>query len=96
MIYKICVLAGWICYAEKQLGSYVLPYISSVKSPQQTIGVIVKNNICQKMGLRYFFSVLCFFSWVDRLFFVSKVQARSLFSQTMIIIGTWIISSVFL
>lgn len=55
MIYKICIVAGWICYAEKQLGSYVLPYISSVKSPQQTIGVIVKNNICQKMGLRYFF-----------------------------------------
>ncbi|KAI5330745.1 hypothetical protein L3X38_020871 [Prunus dulcis] len=47
-------LSHWvrICYAEKQLGSYVLPYISSVKSPQQTIGVIVKNNICQKMGLR--------------------------------------------
>lgn len=64
MIYKICVVAGWICYAEKQLGSYVLPYISSVKSPQQTIGVIVKNNICQKMGLRYFFFVLCFFSWL--------------------------------
>ncbi|KAL6200873.1 hypothetical protein ACLB2K_024588 [Fragaria x ananassa] len=43
---------GWICYAEKTLGSYVLPYISSVKSPQQTIGVIVKKHICQKMGLR--------------------------------------------
>ncbi|CAL9015013.1 unnamed protein product [Prunus brigantina] len=50
MISSAC--PGWICYAEKQLGSYVLPYISSVKSPQQTIGVIVKNNICQKMGLR--------------------------------------------
>ncbi|KAK6917857.1 LOW QUALITY PROTEIN: Iron hydrogenase, small subunit [Dillenia turbinata] len=25
---------GWICYAEKTLGSFVLPYISSVKSPQ--------------------------------------------------------------
>lgn len=43
---------GWICYAEKQLGSYILPYISSVKSPQQTIGAIVKNHICQKMELR--------------------------------------------
>uniref|UniRef100_A0A2C9VAI8 Iron hydrogenase small subunit domain-containing protein n=1 Tax=Manihot esculenta TaxID=3983 RepID=A0A2C9VAI8_MANES len=43
---------GWICYAEKQLGSYVLPYISSVKSPQQTIGATIKHHICQKMGLR--------------------------------------------
>ncbi|CAN1337050.1 Protein NAR1 [Linum perenne] len=43
---------GWICYAEKQLGSYILPYISSVKSPQQTIGTIIKRHICHKMGLR--------------------------------------------
>ncbi|KAK1577937.1 hypothetical protein Q3G72_026125 [Acer saccharum] len=32
---------GWICYAEKQLGSYILPYISSVKSPQQTVGATI-------------------------------------------------------
>ncbi|PON90260.1 Iron hydrogenase, subset [Trema orientale] len=50
MISSAC--PGWICYAEKQLGSYILPYISSVKSPQQTIGAIVKNHMCQKMGLR--------------------------------------------
>ncbi|KAM1797234.1 hypothetical protein ACFX11_037375 [Malus domestica] len=56
MISSAC--PGWICYAEKQLGSYVLPYISSVKSPQQTIGVIVKNHVCQKMGLRYVFCPL--------------------------------------
>ncbi|XP_050213456.1 protein NAR1 [Mercurialis annua] len=43
---------GWICYAEKQLGSYILPHISSVKSPQQTIGATIKNRICEKMGLR--------------------------------------------
>ncbi|KAJ6304536.1 hypothetical protein OIU77_018240 [Salix suchowensis] len=43
---------GWICYAEKQLGSYILPFISSVKSPQQTIGATIKHHICQKMGLR--------------------------------------------
>ncbi|XP_044460706.1 protein NAR1-like [Mangifera indica] len=43
---------GWICYAEKQLGSYILPYISSVKSPQQTIGATIKHLICQKLGLR--------------------------------------------
>lgn len=42
---------GWICYAEKTLGSYILPYISSVKSPQQAIGSIFKHHVCQKMGL---------------------------------------------
>ncbi|KHN42277.1 Cytosolic Fe-S cluster assembly factor NARFL [Glycine soja] len=50
MIASAC--PGWICYAEKQLGSFVLPYISSVKSPQQTIGVIIKNYVCQELGLR--------------------------------------------
>ncbi|XP_015577091.1 protein NAR1 [Ricinus communis] len=43
---------GWICYAEKQLGSYILPYISPVKSPQQIVGATIKHQICQKMGLR--------------------------------------------
>ncbi|KAK4759709.1 hypothetical protein SAY87_022840 [Trapa incisa] len=42
---------GWICYAEKTLGSFILPYISSVKSPQQAMGTIIKNHVCQKMGL---------------------------------------------
>lgn len=44
---------GWICYAEKQLGSFVLPYVSSVKSPQQTIGAAIKHHLCQALGLRY-------------------------------------------
>ncbi|XP_057960992.1 protein NAR1 isoform X2 [Malania oleifera] len=43
---------GWICYAEKTLGSYILPFVSSVKSPQQTIGSTIKHHICQKMGFR--------------------------------------------
>ncbi|KAL3742297.1 hypothetical protein ACJRO7_017732 [Eucalyptus globulus] len=43
---------GWICYAEKTLGSYILPYISSVKSPQQTMGAALKHHVCQIMGLR--------------------------------------------
>ncbi|KZV51808.1 cytosolic Fe-S cluster assembly factor narfl-like [Dorcoceras hygrometricum] len=50
MISSAC--PGWICYAEKTLGSYILPYISSVKSPQQTIGAAIKNHICQKLDLR--------------------------------------------
>ncbi|XWS12951.1 hypothetical protein CRYUN_Cryun37aG0133900 [Craigia yunnanensis] len=43
---------GWICYAEKQHGSYILPYISSVKSPQQSMGAAIKHHICQTMGFR--------------------------------------------
>ncbi|XP_068641731.1 protein NAR1 isoform X2 [Aristolochia californica] len=41
---------GWICYAEKTLGSYILPYISSVKSPQQAMGTAIKHHISKKMG----------------------------------------------
>uniref|UniRef100_A0A7N0ZWM7 Iron hydrogenase small subunit domain-containing protein n=1 Tax=Kalanchoe fedtschenkoi TaxID=63787 RepID=A0A7N0ZWM7_KALFE len=43
---------GWICYAEKTLGSYILPYISSVKSPQQVMGSTVKHHLSEKLGLR--------------------------------------------
>ncbi|CAH9121646.1 unnamed protein product [Cuscuta epithymum] len=50
MISSAC--PGWICYAEKTLGSYILPFISSVKSPQQTIGAIVKNYVCEKLHTR--------------------------------------------
>lgn len=45
-------LAGWICYAEKTLGSYILPYISSVKSPQQAIGAAIKHHVVDKLGLK--------------------------------------------
>eukprot|EP00252_Welwitschia_mirabilis_P004068 TRINITY_DN1424_c0_g1_i1.p1 TRINITY_DN1424_c0_g1~~TRINITY_DN1424_c0_g1_i1.p1 ORF type:complete len:474 (-),score=76.94 TRINITY_DN1424_c0_g1_i1:450-1871(-) len=41
---------GWICYAEKTLGSYILPYISTVKSPQQTMGAVIKHHVSKKMG----------------------------------------------
>ncbi|XP_041995288.1 protein NAR1-like isoform X2 [Salvia splendens] len=50
MISSAC--PGWICYAEKTLGSYILPHISSVKSPQQTIGAAIKNHICQELCIR--------------------------------------------
>ncbi|KAI4298797.1 hypothetical protein L6164_032314 [Bauhinia variegata] len=50
MIASAC--PGWICYAEKQLGSFALPYISKVKSPQQTIGAVIKHRLYQDMGLR--------------------------------------------
>nr|CAJ55835.1 hypothetical protein [Medicago truncatula] len=50
MISSAC--PGLICYAEKSHGSVLLPYISSVKSPQQTIGTIIKRYLCQDMELR--------------------------------------------
>eukprot|EP00850_Spirogloea_muscicola_P016084 SM000128S26217 [mRNA] locus=s128:156922:161062:- [translate_table: standard] len=43
---------GWICYAEKTHGSYILPYISSAKSPQQAMGTILKRHVCYTLGLR--------------------------------------------
>ncbi|KAI4303555.1 hypothetical protein MLD38_039166 [Melastoma candidum] len=43
---------GWICYAEKTLGSFILPYISTVKSPQQTMGAVVKHHLAKLMDLR--------------------------------------------
>ena len=52
VFYIPLTVTGWICYAEKTLGSYILPYISSVKSPQQTIGTIVKQHLSQKMSIR--------------------------------------------
>lgn len=41
---------GWICYAEKTHGSYILPYISSTKSPQQVMGSLVKNYFAERLG----------------------------------------------
>eukprot|EP00123_Amoebidium_parasiticum_P002321 comp13577_c0_seq2/m.9166 comp13577_c0_seq2/g.9166 ORF comp13577_c0_seq2/g.9166 comp13577_c0_seq2/m.9166 type:complete len:301 (-) comp13577_c0_seq2:195-1097(-) len=41
---------GWVCYAEKTHGDYVLPYISSTKSPQQVMGNIVKDYLSRCLG----------------------------------------------
>ena len=49
---RLSLIAGWVCYAKKQHGSYILPYISSVKSPQQSMGAVIKHHICQTMGFR--------------------------------------------
>lgn len=40
---------GWICYAEKTHGSFIIPYISQVKSPQQIMGTLVKDFVCRKV-----------------------------------------------
>ena len=41
---------GWICYAEKTHGEFILPYISTTKSPQQVMGSLVKQNLGSLMG----------------------------------------------
>lgn len=47
--YKIPMLSsscpGWVCYAEKTHGNFILPYISTTKSPQQIMGSLIKNYI---------------------------------------------------
>ena len=40
---------GWVCYAEKTHGSYILPHISTTKSPQQIMGSLVKNFFAQQL-----------------------------------------------
>ena len=40
---------GWICYAEKTHGNWILPYISRVKSGQQIMGSIVKKHFSEKL-----------------------------------------------
>ena len=42
---------GWICYAEKTHGSWILPYISRVKSAQQIMGSYIKTYYARKNGL---------------------------------------------
>lgn len=42
---------GWVCYAEKTHGSFILPYISSTRSPQQIMGVLVKQYLAQRLNV---------------------------------------------
>jgi iron only hydrogenase large subunit-like protein len=41
---------GWICYAEKTHPA-ILPYISTTKSPQQVMGVLVKQLLAPEIGV---------------------------------------------
>lgn len=42
---------GWVCYAEKTQGASVLPYLSTVKSPQQIMGTLLKYAYAPTVGL---------------------------------------------
>ncbi|NXM78082.1 NARFL factor, partial [Serilophus lunatus] len=39
---------GWICYAEKTHGSFIIPHISTTKSPQQVMGSLVKGYFAEQ------------------------------------------------
>uniref|UniRef100_A0A1B6JNZ4 Iron hydrogenase small subunit domain-containing protein n=1 Tax=Homalodisca liturata TaxID=320908 RepID=A0A1B6JNZ4_9HEMI len=41
---------GWVCYAEKTHGTFVLPYISSTRSPQQVMGALIKDYLAGTVG----------------------------------------------
>jgi len=45
------ICPGWVCYAEKTHGSWLLPHISQVKSAQQIMGSIVKQFLPLKLGI---------------------------------------------
>lgn len=42
---------GWVCYAEKTHGNFILPYISTTKSPQQIMGSLVKQVLSRNREL---------------------------------------------
>lgn len=42
---------GWVCYAEKTHGNFILPYIATTRSPQQIMGVLVKQMLAQKLNV---------------------------------------------
>ncbi|NXX40864.1 NARFL factor, partial [Tricholaema leucomelas] len=42
---------GWICYAEKTHGSFIIPYISTTKSPQQVMGSLIKGHFAAQQHL---------------------------------------------
>jgi iron only hydrogenase large subunit-like protein len=42
---------GWVCYAEKTHGNFVLPYISTSKSPQAVMGTLIKQQWARSRGI---------------------------------------------
>ncbi|XP_070506459.1 probable cytosolic Fe-S cluster assembly factor AGAP009023 [Chironomus tepperi] len=53
--YKLPMLAsscpGWVCYAEKTHENFIIPYISTTRSPQQIMGVLVKEHLANKLNI---------------------------------------------
>lgn len=66
------ILSGWICYAEKTHGEFILPYISTTRSPQQMMGSLVKGYFAEQQvrvalppsGEQRYYSVLVFYLFI--------------------------------
>uniref|UniRef100_A0A1B0B0G6 Iron hydrogenase small subunit domain-containing protein n=1 Tax=Glossina palpalis gambiensis TaxID=67801 RepID=A0A1B0B0G6_9MUSC len=43
---------GWVCYAEKTHGNFILPYLSTTRSPQQIMGVLVKQWLAKNLKVK--------------------------------------------
>ncbi|EYC25426.1 hypothetical protein Y032_0012g1885 [Ancylostoma ceylanicum] len=42
---------GFVCYAEKSHGAFLLPFLSKVRSPQAICGALVKDFLSRKLGV---------------------------------------------
>ncbi|XP_070855140.1 probable cytosolic Fe-S cluster assembly factor GE22682 [Drosophila suzukii] len=42
---------GWVCYAEKTHGNFILPFVATTRSPQQIMGVLVKQFLADKLNI---------------------------------------------
>lgn len=51
MCNNLCIDLGWVCYAEKTHGNFILPYIATTRSPQQIMGVLVKDYLAKKLNI---------------------------------------------
>lgn len=64
-------LEGWVCYAEKTHGDFVLPYISTTKSPQQIMGSIVKQYFAKELKTTLVYSFLLLIHSPDKIYHVA-------------------------
>lgn len=70
---------GWVCYAEKTHGSYILPYISSTKSPQQIMGSIIKQWVGKNKRVYHVTVMPCYDKKLEAAredFFNQETQSR--------------------
>ncbi|XP_076265525.1 putative cytosolic Fe-S cluster assembly factor AGAP009023 [Rhynchophorus ferrugineus] len=70
---------GWVCYAEKTHGSYILPYISSTKSPQQIMGSLIKQWVGRSKSVYHVTVMPCYDKKLEAArqdFFDNETQSR--------------------
>ncbi|KAF2883849.1 hypothetical protein ILUMI_22318 [Ignelater luminosus] len=73
---------GWVCYAEKTHGSFILPYISTTKSPQQIMGSLIKDWVSKNLSGRSIYHVTVMPCYDKKLeaaredFFNQEIQSR--------------------